>query len=100
MARMACSAAAQMTMSPGLRVCAYEMPVDVEEFLPSSGRRATARSRPERTLGARDRTVLSRFWLEFGVLACLQHDEISRRFGLNIFYTGQFDGYNGSASIT
>ena len=53
----------------------------------------------ELTLGARDRTVLSRFWLEFGFLASLQHGEISRRFGVNIFYTGQFDGYTGSASI-
>ncbi len=30
----------------------------------------------------------------------LKHGEISRSFGLNIFYTGQFDGYTGSASIT
>jgi hypothetical protein len=51
-------------------------------------------------LDARDRTVLSRFWLEFGFLARLQHGEISRRFGLNIFHTGQFDGNTGSASIT
>jgi hypothetical protein len=44
--------------------------------------------------------VLSRFWLEFDVWRDLQHGAISRRFGLNIFDTGQFSGYIGSASIT
>jgi hypothetical protein len=55
---------------------------------------------PERTLNAHDRTALSRSWLEFGFWRDLQRGEISRRFGLNIFDTGQFNGYIESASIT
>ena len=43
---------------------------------------------PERTLDAHDPTVLSRFWLEFGFWRDLEHGEIIRRFGLNIFDTG------------
>jgi hypothetical protein len=37
-----------------------------------------------------DRTVLWRSWLEFGFWRDFQRGEISRRFGLNIFDTGQF----------
>jgi hypothetical protein len=66
----------------------------------NSGRNLLDLSISERTLDAHDRTVLSRFWLEFGFWRDLQHGEISRRFGLNNFDTGQFNGYIGSASIT